>query len=389
MNTNHAPGIYIHIPFCVEKCRYCDFYSLAAAASGHAGFVAALVREIASGAALPGPPDTVYFGGGTPSILGPAAIERILSQVAGSYSLAPDVEITLEANPGTLKKGDLTRYRAMGINRLNLGVQSFDDKDLAFLGRCHRAQTARLALDAAKAAGFDNLGFDLIYGLPGQSPRRWKTTLAEALARQPAHLSCYILSYEPGTALTRMKDRGSIRPLSEEKTANLFSQTADLLADAGYDHYEISNFARNAGSRSRHNQKYWHHVPTIGFGPAAHTWLNGTRRWNIADLDRYTTDVCMGRSPVAGSEVLSPGQMMTEIIYLGLRTREGIHLKRFEETFGLSFSRIFSGLIKQLSARGLLECTGTHCALSRRAMRYHDHITEQFIALGPDLPCAE
>lgn len=372
------PGIYIHIPFCVRKCLYCDFYSVADI-SLREPFVSALIREIESCEPFGVPPDTLYIGGGTPSVLDPESVEAIIEAVGKRFSLPSTTEITLEANPGTITPETLAAYRLSGINRINIGVQSFEDKALTFLGRCHDCREARQALEWARAAGFENVGLDLIYGLPEQNVQRWRETLAEGLSFQPEHFSCYTLTYEPGTPLARMKQAGEIGAVCDDLAADLFGTTLDVLSGAGYEHYEISNFARTPELKSRHNRKYWNHTPYTGFGPAAHSFCGIERRWNISDLSGYIKRIDAGQSPVGDTETLTRDQLMMETIYLGLRTRDGIDLNRFEARFGVSFPKKFSSLIRSLSEENLLILTDTRCALTERGMRFHDHITARFV----------
>jgi len=373
-----SPGIYIHIPFCIQKCRYCDFYSVADA-SLHEPFVAALIKEIGDAAPFPEPPDTVYFGGGTPSLLEPKAILAILDAARRRFSLPEHAEVTLEANPGTITLDKLRMYRDAGINRLNIGVQSFDDGVLSFLGRCHTGPEARKAITWAREAGFDNVGLDLIYGVPGQTLQDWWEALGVGLSFNPEHFSCYMLTYEPGTPLDRLRASGSIVPLDEDSAAAFFDTTLGVLSDVGYEHYEISNFAHHSDLRSRHNQKYWDHTPYIGFGPAAHSFSGSRRHWNISDVYEYIRRMEKGESPINEKETLTPEQLMVETIYLGLRTGDGIDLTRFEKNFGTSFQNRFSSLIKLLLEENLLAMANGRCALTRRGMRFHDFITARFV----------
>ena len=248
-------GLYFHIPFCKRKCPYCDFYSVTG--RDHlAAFLAALHREIALRAAPEMTVNTVYFGGGTPSLLSPAAVADVLAAVRTHFNLLADVEVTLETNPGAVGREGLARLRKIGVNRLNIGVQSFRDDALHFLGRIHNRAEACAVIDQARAAGFDNLGVDLIYGLPGQTLAGWESDLEQALHYRPEHLSCYILTFEPGTPMTRDLERGRLAPLAESRVVDMFETTAAVLSGHGYDHYEISNFARTPDFRSRHNMKY-------------------------------------------------------------------------------------------------------------------------------------
>jgi oxygen-independent coproporphyrinogen-3 oxidase len=373
-----SPGIYIHIPFCVRKCRYCDFYSVTDK-SLQAPFLSALTREIEHSEPFSDPPDTLYIGGGTPSVLEPKAVSDLLDVASRKHSLLKDSEITLEVNPGTVTLDTLKAYRRAGINRLNIGIQAFDDHDLSFLGRCHDRHEARRAISWARKAGFENVGIDLIYGLPGQSLQGWWETLEEGLTFQPEHFSCYCLTYEPGTPLDRLRTSGCIDPLDEDSTAALFDTTVSVLTNAGYEHYEISNFSRGREMSSRHNRKYWVHTPYAGFGPAAHSFSGRERSWNIKDVSVYIDRVMADLSLRDETEFLTREQLMMETIYLGLRTADGIDLVRFEEAFGASFRNIFDSQVSLMQEQGLLFMEEGSCALTPRGMRFHDFITARFV----------
>ncbi|MCP3954213.1 MAG: radical SAM family heme chaperone HemW, partial [Desulfobacterales bacterium] len=239
MQTQPA-GIYIHVPFCVKRCRYCDFYSQTNLSLLN-DFAGALIREIELAPDL-GPVDTLYFGGGTPSLLDPAQIERIILSVRTRFTVSPDAEITIEANPGAVDAQRLPDFRAAGVNRLNLGIQSFDDRSLTFLGRIHTSADAARAIRAAGTAGFENLGLDLIYGLPGQTAADLRRDIEKAVSFNPEHLSCYLLTYEKGTLLDQQREEGSVVPLPEEDMAALFLLSREVLETSGYGQYEVSNF---------------------------------------------------------------------------------------------------------------------------------------------------
>jgi len=372
-------GLYFHIPFCKHKCPYCDFYSVTQL-DRLPVFLAALQREIRLRAAPALAVDTVYFGGGTPSLCPPEAVAELLALVRTLFYLRADAEITLEANPGAVSAGDLERLRAAGVNRLNIGVQSFRDPALRFLGRIHDRAEALAVIEQARAAGFDNIGLDLIYGLPAQRASDWRADLEQALSCTPEHLSCYILTFETGTPMTRALQAGRFQPLEEERVADLFEATAMLLAGQGYDHYEISNFARTPDYRSRHNLKYWHFEPYLGFGPGAHSYREGARWWNLADLDIYCRSLAQERLPEGGREELSREQQVLEALLLGLRLKAGFDIAAFEQRFDLSVQDTFGRLLNQLAEEGCLAEIPGRCALTVKGMRYHDSISARFAA---------
>jgi oxygen-independent coproporphyrinogen-3 oxidase len=387
MADQQAPlvgGIYVHIPFCVAKCAYCDFYSLPDLTLKPL-FLEALSAEIA--AAGPGPLafDTLYIGGGTPSLLEPAEVAAIIAGLFAKFRFEAPVEITLEANPGTLDAEKLAGFRSAGVNRLNIGVQSFQDRNLALLGRIHSARQAQEALAAARRSGFQSLGLDLMYGLPGQSRPEWLADLESALAFRPEHLSCYMLTVEPGTPLADARRSGRFRPAAEADVAGLFLTTAEFLTGRGFRHYEVSNFGRcaaggcSAAFVSRHNSKYWTHAPYLGFGPAAHSFLPPRRFWNHRDVERYADELGAGRRPVAGEEVLTPEQERTEAIMLGLRTADGIDLAEFRRRFGVDFTEMRGKAAADLQSQGLLTLTAGRCAPTLRGMLYLNTLTAALI----------
>lgn len=375
-------GLYVHIPFCVHKCAYCDFYSVSDLNLKPA-FLKALSAEIAAAEAGPLAFDTVYFGGGTPSILDPVEVEGIIDQLNSRFRLAGPVEVTLEANPGTVDSEKLKGFRSAGVNRINIGVQSFREENLRRLGRIHSAGQARDAVAAARRAGFEDVGLDLIYGLPGQTMGAWTMDIENALAYDPEHLACYMLSVEPGTALAEDERLGRFRPAAEEDTAELFLATSERLARRGYRHYEISNFARGAASGgdarvSRHNSKYWAYAPYLGFGPAAHSFQPPRRFWNHRDVRRYIAELQAGRRPPGGEESLSVDQQMLEVVMLGLRTSAGIDRADFKARFGRDFNERYGAAADELAARGLLTLENGRCAPTRQGMLFLNTVVAAF-----------
>jgi oxygen-independent coproporphyrinogen-3 oxidase len=378
-------GVYVHIPFCLRKCLYCDFYSTADLSLKPA-FLEALVTDIAS--SDPGPLvfDTIYFGGGTPSVLSPPEVARVLDALFSRLHFQEPVEITLEANPGTVTLESLKGFRSAGVNRLNIGAQSFQEKNLAMLGRIHSAKQAHAALSSARRAGFDDVGLDLMYGLPGQAFQDWSADLGSALAHGPEHIACYMLTVEPATPLAEEQRLGRFQPAPEGDVAELFMATSEFLAAHGFRHYEISNYARCGtdsceGVRvSRHNSKYWTHAPYLGFGPAAHSFLPPKRLWNHRDVQHYVDEVRAARRPVAGEEVLTADQEMMEVIMLGLRTAAGVDLQNFRRRFGADFMSLYGETATELESRGLLVLRDERCAPTRRGMLFLNTVTAALMA---------
>ncbi len=380
-NSQNA-GIYIHIPFCVRKCPYCDFYSVTDLAL-KSMFLKALIAEMELVSAQGLCFDTLYIGGGTPSVYGYHDIGRIVSAVLQNFDFQPDPEITIEVNPGTVSFEQLNGYRKAGINRINIGVQSFFQKNLDFLGRIHTADEARNTLTEAKQAGIIDIGLDLIYGLPDQSKSGWLSDLQQAVEYDPDHISCYMLTYEKGTPLHSSREEGRVQPLAEDKVRTLFETTIDFLEDHQYFQYEISNFARIEDDGkprvSRHNLKYWTLAPYIGMGPSAHSFVEPQRYWNVSSVESYIEAIGSGRLPVADKEVLTDEQQMIEAIYLGLRMTAGIDLIGFKAKFGIDFIKAFKPLITDLAERNYMAVKNNGCALSRKGRAYLDSITSMFV----------
>ena len=340
MPVANYPGLYIHIPFCQTKCPYCDFYSVTDP-SLIPSFLAALDQEARIYREQFPAFDSLFLGGGTPSLLEAAQLGALVASLRRHFVFAPGSEITLEANPDDLTADKLALFRDLGINRLSLGVQSFDEAELRFLGRRHTASQTAAALSLIRAAGFTNLGLDLMYGLPGQTLDAWLKTLEKALSFAPEHLSCYQLTLAPETPLGRRLAAGQLTPLDEETQREFFLLTANCLTAQGYLHYEVANFARQgpqAGSLChyccRHNVKYWTRTPYLGLGPAAHSFLAGRRWWNFPSVEKYCLSLNAGEAPVAGEESLTPEQIRLETLYLGFRTREGVSLATIREQPG-------------------------------------------------------
>jgi len=347
-------GLYIHVPFCLSKCGYCSFYSIA---STHLipEFVRAVANEMACYKNTFPSFDTIYLGGGTPSLLSFQQIDDILTAVNRNFDIDRQAEITMEVNPGDVSLEYFHHLRNLGINRLNIGIQSFDDQVLKFLGRRHTAREARSAMEAAKLAGFDNIGIDLIYGVSGQHIDAWKQTLKDALSFFPEHLSCYQLSLDKKTPLYKTYKKDCLHLPSENEALNFFLTTSQVLTDAGYIHYEVSNFARTNSLKSRHNSKYWRHTPYLGLGPSAHSFMDRKRWWNKAAVKTYFKDISEGKKPVDKSEQLSTEQLALEALFLGMRTKDGINLERYKACFDSDLLIERKQIIEELIKNNLVE----------------------------------
>jgi putative oxygen-independent coproporphyrinogen III oxidase len=378
--SNHSTGIYIHIPFCQSKCPYCDFYSVTDL-SRIPDYLNALQAEMRMTADSGTRADTLYIGGGTPSVLTPGQMGQIVDWTAAYFNLTPTAEMTLEINPATATTRDLQDYAAFGFNRLNIGVQSFSDRNLSFLGRRHNADQALAAIKAGMDAGFGNIGFDLMFGLPEQTAGAWKNDLLQAIRLAPKHLSCYLLSYEPHTNLHADLQAGRFTPLSDFHSADLFRMAHDFLGAAGYEHYEVSNYARGARWRSNHNQKYWNFAPYIGLGPSAHGCCLPRRWWNHRSLDIYLEAISKGLTPMADEETLSDEQQLIEALYLGLRQFDGIDFIAFQTRFHIDFKLYFHTALDRFSAEGWLEMDNRRCCLSVEGMLFLDRIVDELVEM--------
>ena len=324
--------LYLHVPFCARRCSYCDFAIAVRRDVPSAAYADAVLREWAGWqsheiwAESPGV-ESVYFGGGTPSRLEPGAIARILERIASARTVAPDAEVTLEANPDDVTRDAARGWRAGGVTRVSLGAQSFDPAVLDWMHRTHTAGQVGTAVATLRDAGFPELSLDLIFGLPAALGRDWGADLEQALALRPDHLSLYGLTIEDHTPLARWTARGEVAPVDEDRYAAEFLEADTGLGRAGYEHYEVSNYSL-PGRRARHNSAYWRRAPFIGIGPSAHSGWGANRQWNLREWAAYERAMAAGGSPVADTERLDEEAVALEELYLGLRTREGVSGER-------------------------------------------------------------
>jgi len=329
-------GLYIHVPFCRQACRYCDFFFTVSLQYQDA-YVEALLSELEyragtlSGRVL----DSLYLGGGTPSLLSGRNLDRIMEAVRTGYALAPDAEITVECNPDDLSVSYLKGLKNAGVNRLSIGIQSFHDRDLELMRRSHNAKQALAALERAGRAGFRNLTVDLIYGIPGQSESEWNENLQRVRGLPVMHVSAYHLTFEPHTVFEHWRKKGRLKPVDDELSERMYLLLRETLTGWGYEHYEISNFALEGG-RSRHNQRYWNGEPYMGFGPSAHSYDGQTRSWNVASLKGYLKAV-EDRTTPTGSETLTPGDRYHDALIMSLRTSQGVGREEIRVRCGARF----------------------------------------------------
>ncbi|HEY5998833.1 MAG TPA: radical SAM family heme chaperone HemW [bacterium] len=369
-----AFGVYVHIPFCVAKCGYCDFASVPLARGALEPYLDALVREIDAAPERGRAAATVFFGGGTPSLLAGAQIGRLLAALRATFAVAPDAEITLEANPGTIDAEKAAAWRAHGITRVSLGVQSLDDALLARLGRRHSAHEALAAFELLRREGFANIGLDLIHGLPGQTPALWRRDLARAIALGPEHLSLYALGIEEGTPFAAELRAGRLALPAEEEALEMHAAAAELTARAGYERYEISNWSR-PGMRCRHNADCWSLGEYRGFGAAAHSFLcrpRPVRRANERDPAAYVRLIRERGGAVASSEEPAPRQFAGEAAMLALRTVDGLDEAAFAAEHGAGWDALFPEAAALGAARGWIARAAGRARLTAEGMLFSD-----------------
>ena len=326
-------GIYVHIPFCKKACHYCNFH-FSVSLKNKNDFIQALLKEtqLQQNYLQQEPVNTVYFGGGTPSLLTRQDLQQIMDQLRQTFDVAPQAEITLEANPDDISAASLAHWKLAGINRLSIGVQSFFEEDLRWMNRAHTAGQASTSITLAREAGFYNLSIDLIYGGPGLTDEKWQQNVATALAFDIPHLSCYALTVETGTALQKMIEQHRKEAVDPDKQARHFLLLMDWLQQAGYEHYEISNFAK-PGYASRHNTSYWAGIQYLGLGPSAHSFNGSSRRWNIANNALYIQSLVENKLAFE-EERLTATQRLNEYIMTSLRTHEGLNTTYIAQHFG-------------------------------------------------------
>ena len=375
-------GLYLHIPFCAAICNYCNFNRGLLDESLKRRYVDALIGEIRAAAEPDTSIDTIYFGGGTPSLLDEAEVARILDACRASFRLMDDHEITLEANPETISRTRLAGYRSEGVNRLSYGVQSFDDQELRRLGRLHSAETARRAVALARDAGFDNLSLDLMMWLPGQSPTQWLASVDVLVGLQPQHASLYLLEIYPNAPLKDDMARAGWSLAPDDDAATMYLDALTALDAAGYEHYEISNVAQ-PGRRARHNVKYWQDGEWLGFGCGAHSTRGGVRWRNVAATIDYIRRVAAGESLVAERRVMETQDRLEEALFTGLRLSDGLNLPGIAARYGIDiWDRYGAELERFVSAGLLVHEPGRRLALTRSGMLLANEVMTVF--LGTD-----
>ena len=384
-------GLYIHIPFCRSRCSYCDFATGLYESSLATRYVNAIVNEIQRAEIQDeSPVDTIYFGGGTPSLLDPDQLDQILRAVRDRFQIAAAPEVTMEMNPGSAGGSingtntesliaTLRSFRELGVNRVSFGAQTFDDQELARLGRSHNADDVRHTFSNLRSAGFANVSFDLIAGLPGQMLEGWQRNLDEALRLRPEHLSFYLLEVHAGTPLAEHIKRGLQPKPDDDLAAEMYELMLDRACAEGYEHYEISNLCL-PGYESRHNTKYWTGQTYIGFGCSAHSYDGAHRRWsNERDVSRYVDLIEKGASPIVESNVLSAEERRAETMFLGLRMMQGIKIDDYRELFGADLREQYAEEFKRFYQAGLLTTDNERIRLTRTGALLSNEVFSAFV----------
>jgi len=374
-----AAGLYVHIPFCSSRCSYCDFATGLYQSELAGRYVRALVEEIKSSRYAGETVDTIYFGGGTPSLLGPSQLDDILGALHDNFRIDPESEITLEINPGSAAPEKLRAFQNSGVNRTSFGAQTFDDAELAKLGRSHSAADALRTFAELREAGFANVSFDLIAGLPGQTLTGWQRNIKQALELRPEHISFYLLEVHSGTPLAEHIRRGIQPEPEDDLAAVMYEWMLEEAAAAGYEHYEISNLCRT-GFQSRHNVKYWTAEPYYGFGCSAHSYDGRTRRWsNHRDVLKYVEIVESGASPVVEEQQLSQTDVRAEAVFLGMRLMQGIDIRRYHESFGVDLRNEHGADLDRFQKAGLVEFEGDLIRLTRSGALLSNEVFAAFV----------
>jgi oxygen-independent coproporphyrinogen-3 oxidase len=372
--------LYVHIPFCHQACHYCDFH-FSTRLAGKEAMVVAIQHEIElqkdylKGQRL----ETIYFGGGTPSLLAPAALNQILRTIQANFSVESNAEITLEANPEDLTPDYLQALKSMGINRLSIGIQSFQDRNLIFLNRNHGAQQSIQAIRDAQEMGLTNISIDLIYGLPGNSLTDLQADIQQAIQTDVTHISAYSLTVEPKTVFGHQKKQGKFQEVPESHMATCFELTHALLEQNGFEAYETSNFAKN-GHFSRHNTSYWNQENYLGIGPAAHSFNQVSRQWNVANNAQYIKQIEQGIIP-AEIELLSPADQLNELMMTKFRTKAGVSLNRLKEKFAAANSPFPENELNRWVEDGLAEIIDAHIRLIGNGKLIADKLASDLFVL--------
>ncbi len=372
-------ALYIHIPFCDHKCIYCDFYSIITS-DNISSFLQSLKKEIkyyAKNYSSNRIITSIFFGGGTPSLMQPEYLEKIISSIAENFNVSAEAEITMETNPGTVDKDKLRKFKTSGINRISIGVQSFNNDELKFLTRIHNNSTAVETLHIASEVGFENISLDLIFNLPGQTKKIWLSNLKQAIQLPIKHISTYSLILERGTILNKMVLDGKIKMQSDDHDADLYQTTVDFLTQNGFYQYEVSNFTK-PGYECRHNNAYWQYKDYLGLGTSAHSFVDGKRWWNYSSLKKYIEEINTGGNAVANHEALSPEEFHNEYVMLALRS-SGIKLNNYKNTFGDNWLTNNYSYLKKLENENFILFDDSNIKLTKKGYAVCDEILQNIL----------
>lgn len=366
-------ALYIHIPFCRQKCLYCDFYSAEYSESLAGSYISVILKEL-QGLSQDFP--SIYIGGGTPSILSLDLLDKLLSGL--KKFIKPEMEFTIEVNPESVDSEKLNLFLDKGINRISIGAQSFDDKKLNSLGRIHNAKQASEAIGLSKKSGFKNINIDMIFGVGGENLKAWQSELEKAIGCGCQHISCYSLSYEKDTPLFRMREKKAIAPLDDEIAADMYAYTISCLPKMGFEHYEVSNFAK-PGFECAHNLNYWDNNSYVGLGPSAVSYADGSRSENVRDAEEYVDRYKKGASLVARSKKLSGIKMAKETAGVKIRVKQGIDYDWFKNKTGFDFKEIEKDALGDLAEQGLIEYNEKNVRLTDKGFLFSDTVSSAFI----------
>jgi len=372
-------AFYIHIPFCDHKCIYCDFYSIITS-DNISSFLQSLKKEIkyyaetySSNRII----TSIFFGGGTPSLMQPEYLEEIISSIAENFSVSTEAEITMETNPGTVNKDKLQKFKSSGINRISIGVQSFNDDELKFLTRIHNRNTAVETLYIASEVGFENISLDLIFNLPKQTKQMWLSNLKQAIQLPIKHISTYSLILERGTILNKMVLDGKVKMQSDDHDADLYETTIEFLTQNGFYQYEVSNFAK-PGYECNHNNAYWQYKDYLGLGTSAHSFVDGKRWWNFSSLKRYISEIDTNSNAIANYEELSPEEFHNEYVMLALRS-SGIKLNKYKKTFGDNWLKKNYSYLEKLENENFIFLNDSNIKLTKKGYTVCDEILQNIL----------
>ena len=374
---HHIPSLYIHIPFCISKCIYCDFNSIVIKAQMVDEYLKAIEQELQSTTEKYSF-ETVFIGGGTPTVLNETQLDRLLSMISKHVDVPNLEEYTIEVNPGTLSDEKAIIMKNSHVDRVSIGIQSFSDRYLKLLGRIHSANEAKDIFINLRGKGFNNISIDLIYGYPDQTLNEWKKDLRECCELDPEHISAYCLTYEQGTPIVEMTDSGTLKKLSEEEELKMYEFTNDFLCDKGYNHYEISNFARE-DKECRHNTVYWENREYIGIGTGAFSYVNGERYCNIRNVKEYVSSVKSKKKLICFSEKLPQKQRASEILIMALRMTSGISKKEFIQRSGFDLNELFEKQLNNLTQAGLINFDDERVKLTRKGLSVADSVMMEFV----------